>query len=143
MALQPSFDLWSWFIVHMNETDDEIRYHAVSGEADKVVCNKICFLRDVGNTWNNALRSYSREDWFFLNELYSLFVRGTEILGYKKNRNLNAAPNAEKERMFRSLTSVLSSEFQQLEYTHCPNCGEILFYETNREVCPKCKFKLN
>jgi rubrerythrin len=141
MALQPDFDLWSWFIIHMNETDLEIRSHSDAGDADKSICNKICFLRDVGNTWNNALRGYSREDWLFLNELYSLFVRGNNIIGYRKNRKLNPSPCPEKERMFRSLTSVLSSEFQQVEYTHCPSCGEILVFEENRNVCPKCNFK--
>jgi len=144
MALQPDFDLWSWFYQNCNEDSDEIRNRQRRGECSREFADKIIFLKNYGATWNIALRSYRRDDWHFLNSLYRMFQEHSPIVGFNYSRKKLPAPDLVKERMFRNIVNVSPKLFSQpQDVIRCANCKAFLFKHKDIEgYCENCGHKI-
>lgn len=144
MALQPDFDLWSWFYQNCNETSEEIHARQRRGECSREFADKIIFLKNYGPTWNYALKSYRRDDWQFLNSLYRVFQERGAIVGFNYSRKTNPAPDLVKERMFRNIVNVSPRLFSQPDSViRCPNCKCFLFRNSGSSgFCENCGQKI-
>jgi len=140
MALQPDFDLWSWFYQNCNEEPHEIRNRQRRGECAREFADKIIFLKNYGSTWNSVLQSYRRDDWYFLNSLYRAFKEHSPIVGFNYSRKLLPKPDLVKERMFKNIVNVSPRLFSQPDSViRCPHCKSFLFRHHNASgFCENC-----